>query len=47
MKSSPRLRSFSIGKIGLNINGDLSESEIKERVRIAEKAGIRIIWIGS
>lgn len=46
MKSYPSLKNFSIGKVGLNINGDLSEKEIEERVRIAEKAGVRIIWIG-
>ncbi len=46
MKSYPRSKNFSIGKVGLNINGDLSEKEIEERVRIAEKAGVEIIWIG-
>jgi len=46
MRNSQRSKNFSIGKVGLNINGDLSEKEIKERVNIAEKAGIRIVWIG-
>lgn len=46
MRSSPRLRNFSIGRVGLNINGDLSEKEIEERVRIAEREGVRVIWIG-
>jgi len=46
MRNSQRSKNFSIGKVGLNINGDLSEKEIKEIVNIAEKAGIRIVWIG-
>jgi 5,10-methylenetetrahydromethanopterin reductase len=46
MRKFQRLRNFSIGKVGLNINGDLSKAEIEERVRIAEGAGIRVIWIG-
>jgi len=40
------LESSLTGRVGLNINGDLSEKEIEERVRIAEKAGVRIIWVG-
>jgi len=33
-------------KISLNINGDLPSDELIERVRIAEEAGIKEIWIG-
>ncbi len=40
------LRSSLTGKVGLNINGDLSEREIVERVRLAERTGIRTIWVG-
>ncbi|WP_202318552.1 hypothetical protein [Archaeoglobus neptunius] len=34
------------GRVGLNINGDLSRSEIAARARIAESSGVKIIWIG-
>lgn len=40
------LKSSLTGRIGLNINGDLSEKEIVERVKLAEIAGIRTIWVG-
>ncbi len=40
------LKSSLIGRLGLNINGDLSEKEIVDRVKFAEIAGIRTIWVG-
>ena len=41
-----RLKSCWTGKIGLNINGDLSRHEIIERAKIAESSGIRVVWVG-
>ncbi|MEM1578497.1 MAG: hypothetical protein QXN34_00595 [Archaeoglobaceae archaeon] len=41
-----KLRDFSIGKVSININGDLSEKEIAEKGRIAEKSGLKVIWVG-
>jgi 5,10-methylenetetrahydromethanopterin reductase len=35
-----------IDEVGLNINGDLAENEIIKRAVLAEKAGIKVIWIG-
>jgi 5,10-methylenetetrahydromethanopterin reductase len=35
-----------LGKISVNINGDLPDSELVDRARIAEDSGIRIVWIG-
>lgn len=40
------LKNSLTGRIGLNINGDLEDREILERVRLAEEAGIRMIWVG-
>lgn len=37
---------FSIGKLSININGDVGEREIAEKGRIAESAGVKVIWIG-
>lgn len=34
------------GKISVNINGDLPESELIDRARIAENSGVSIVWIG-
>ena len=39
-------RVSDLGKISVNINGDLPDSELIDRAKIAEKSGIRIIWIG-
>ena len=35
-----------LGRISVNINGDLPDSELVDRARIAEKSGISIVWIG-
>jgi len=35
-----------VRNISLNINGDLPAKELIERVKIAEEAGVREIWIG-
>lgn len=40
------LKNSLTGRIGLNVNGDLEDREILERVRLAEEAGIRMIWVG-
>jgi len=34
------------GKISVNINGDLPDSELIDRARIAEDNGISVVWIG-
>ena len=40
------LKNYSIGKLGININGDLSEGEIIERAKLVEMAKVKIVWIG-
>ncbi len=40
------MKDFSIGKLSININGDVGEREIAEKGRIAENAGVKVIWIG-
>ena len=35
-----------LGRVSVNINGDLPDSELIDRARIAEDSGIKIIWIG-
>ncbi len=35
-----------IGRIGVNVNGDLSDEEIVEIAKLVEEIGVRIVWIG-
>jgi len=39
-------RNFSIGEVGVNLNGDLDDRELVQRARIIQKKGIRVIWVG-
>lgn len=39
-------KDFQIGKLSININGDIGEKEIAEKGRIAEISGVKVIWIG-
>ncbi|HDN74356.1 MAG TPA: LLM class flavin-dependent oxidoreductase, partial [Archaeoglobus sp.] len=39
-------RNFSIGEVGVNLNGDLADRELVQRARIIQKKGIRVIWVG-
>ncbi len=40
------LKNYLIGKIGVNVNADPAVSDILKRLRIIEKKGVRIVWIG-
>lgn len=37
---------LDIGKLSININGDVGEKEIAEKGKIAESAGIKVVWVG-
>ena len=41
-----KLKNSSIGKIGINISGDLEDEEIVDRAKIVEKSGVKIVWVG-
>lgn len=40
------LKDLSIGKLSININGDVGEKEIVEKGRIAESSGVKVVWVG-
>ncbi len=40
------LKSSSIGKISVNINGDLSYDEIVKRAELIQQKGVKIVWVG-
>jgi 5,10-methylenetetrahydromethanopterin reductase len=47
LTGEPENRLFwDLGKIGVNINGDLYPNEIATKSKLVEKAGIKIVWIG-